>query len=263
MKNILVYSVMMVCAALAVTGCNEGSGGSKNSNAVTYNNVSGGSGAQSDPYIVTAPFRDSRDTPSPGVLAYYQISVEAGASYKVTLSDMNSYIVINVGSCSAYAAATYTCEFTASQTPLELTLYADSTVSPYTLQLEKSSTGSNGSGNSSSIEPLNFFESDMAHKWSRYHAYDGSTQYYIFNGDRTACYFEISSSNARTKYIAYEKWSLLEVAGQSNVFDIVFSASDGTIKRDIDEFHYVPNEIWYGGYSNLALTTSTTSYTCD
>lgn len=115
-------------------------------------------------------------------------------------------------------------------------------------------------GTNPPTEELTFFEEDMAHKWSRYHAYDGSYQYYIFKDDRTACYFEITSSGSRTNQRSYTHWKLEETS-TSNVFDIVLTSSSGST-RSLDEFHYPENEIWYGGSSSLDMFPSTTSRTC-
>ena len=47
-----------------------------------------------------------------------------------------------------------------------------------------------------SAAALAFFEEKLVGGWSRYHSYDGSTQYVIFDSDRTACKWEETSSGS-------------------------------------------------------------------
>ena len=61
------------------------------------------------------------------------------------------------------------------------------------LLINCNSVGSSG-GNGDASEPLSFFEEELVSKWSRYHAYDDSTDYFIFNSDRTGCKFTIESN---------------------------------------------------------------------
>jgi hypothetical protein len=126
-------------------------------------------------------------------------------------------------------------------------------------------TGNGGTGNGgTSPEPLSWMEEQIAQKWSRYHGYDDSYMYYIFRDDRTACYFEISSSGSRRDNKCYVHWELDEdnpVA--SNVFAVMVKTSSGGSLYFIGEYHYVLNEIWKGGYSNLDMFPSTTSRDCE
>jgi hypothetical protein len=112
----------------------------------------------------------------------------------------------------------------------------------------------------SGIEELNFFENDMLGKWSRYHSYDGSTMYYIFNDDRTACYWEQVSSSRRDKK-SYVHWELVDKG--NNNFSIMVKGSESGSLYSIGVFKYAPNELWKGGYSNLKMFRSNTSKECE
>ena len=117
-------------------------------------------------------------------------------------------------------------------------------------------------GGGSAADPLSFFEEQVVGKWSRYHAYDDSTMYYIFNGDRSACYFEYTSTSSRRDEKTYVKWELNEASPVgTNVYKIVFTYSSGGT-TDGNEFHYLTDEIWKGGYDNLVMTPSSTSRDC-
>lgn len=107
-------------------------------------------------------------------------------------------------------------------------------------------------------DTLNMFEESLAKKWSRYHGYDDSYEYFIFNSDRTGCYFEITSSGSRVNERSYSNWKLSEESAGATVFDIVLNGSTASSH----EFHYATDEIWYGGYSNLDMSPSSTSRTC-
>lgn len=108
--------------------------------------------------------------------------------------------------------------------------------------------------------PLNFFEDDMVGKWSRYHDYDGSTKYYIFNDDRTACYWEQIGSSRRDKK-QFVHWELKDKG--NNEYAIMVKKSPTDNLYSIGLFKYVDNEIWKGGYSNLKMSRSNTSRDCE
>jgi len=108
--------------------------------------------------------------------------------------------------------------------------------------------------------PLNFFEDDMVGKWSRYHSPDGSYMYYIFNADRTACYFEIIGSSRKDNK-SYIHWELVDQG--NNSFSIMVKGSTTGSLYSIGVFKYVYNEIWKGGYSILDMTRSSTSRECE
>ena len=133
---------------------------------------------------------------------------------------------------------------------------------PFTLLLINcGGEGTSGGSN----EPLSFFEEELVSKWSRYHAYDDSTDYFIFKSDRTGCFFTITSSYSRVDQSKYVYWGLDEdnPVG-NNVFLIQYRRADQTaIYTSSHEYHYNEDEIWYGGYSNLAMYHSGTSYDCE
>ncbi len=114
---------------------------------------------------------------------------------------------------------------------------------------------------SQTLEPLNWLEEEAAHKWSRYHGYDDSTQYYILFGDRTACYFEITSSGSRTDNECYTNWSIDEKDTRTIEGEIAYKLIfDG---YSINYFSFVKNKIYVGGYDNLDMFPSSTSRGCE
>ena len=115
------------------------------------------------------------------------------------------------------------------------------------------------------VEELSFFEREAVGKWSRYHAYDGSTDYYILKGDRTGCKWTQTSGGSRKSKCSFVYWGLDEnhPAGK-NVFHIIYEGSCTSSRYTSgDEFHYNEDEIWEGGYSNLTMTRSSTSKECE
>jgi len=113
-------------------------------------------------------------------------------------------------------------------------------------------------------KPLTFFEEQLVGKWSRYHAYDGSTDYYIFKANRTGCEWTEENGGGRTSENNFTSWSLNETTPvEPNVFRIIYLYVGSTTPYESsDEFHYVENELWRGGYDNLVNTPSTTSLDC-
>jgi len=124
-------------------------------------------------------------------------------------------------------------------------------------------TGDNGSS-TITPDPLTFMENDFAHKWRRYHSFDGSSQYFVFNTDRTGCYFEVSSSGSQSNQSNYVHWELNEASPLgTNIFQLVTQSSPAAaLYYRADEFHYAPNELWKGGYSSLKMYPSTTTRDC-
>lgn len=116
------------------------------------------------------------------------------------------------------------------------------------------------------FKELSFFEDKLVGKWSRYHRYDGSTEYYIFKSDRTACYFEIiDSSRKNEKYYSY--WELdpstYRAKKYENAYEIDLKTSDSsTYTSYTDIFDYVNDVIYLGGYDNLKMTRDSTSRDC-
>jgi hypothetical protein len=108
---------------------------------------------------------------------------------------------------------------------------------------------------------LNLFEQALVGKWYRWHGYDDTDEYYIFKGDRTACYFEYQDSS-RTKNTNYIYWQIDENNPVGpNVFAVEVQYSGGSWKST-DRFHYTTDELWRGGYSNLDMHPSQTSRDC-
>ena len=111
------------------------------------------------------------------------------------------------------------------------------------------------------FEELDFFEEEIAGKWSRYHAYDDHTDYTILNSDRTACRWEKHDTGTK-KYKSYGYWKLIEVSGSNNVFEIHWGSGKNSLSS-IDDYHYNTDQIWKGGYSNLKMSRSSASISCD
>jgi hypothetical protein len=112
------------------------------------------------------------------------------------------------------------------------------------------------------IEELSFFEEELVGKWYRYHGYDDSGRYKIFNVDRTACKWEEPSSGGRIHEVSYVYWGLVESTEDSNVFNIAYQSVGGELYVSGDEYHYAEDEIWTGGYSNLRMYRSSTWKDC-
>ena len=119
------------------------------------------------------------------------------------------------------------------------------------------------SGGSPAFEELSFFEEALVGRWSRYHSYDDTYDYLFFNDDRTACFFEIDGSSMKDE-VEYRYWRLDEENPVGNNEFIIYymsGSSDSEYEKN-DEFHYNEDVIWYGGYSNLEMSRSTTSRSC-
>lgn len=126
-------------------------------------------------------------------------------------------------------------------------------------------TDGDGVCDSDEMEPLSFFEEEVAGKWYRYHAYDDSGRYLILRPDRTGCKWERPSSGGRIKEKTIYYWELDEdnPVG-NNIFEIMYrTSSNGILYRSLYEYHYTLHEIWAGGYSNLRMYPSTTSRDCE
>ena len=113
--------------------------------------------------------------------------------------------------------------------------------------------------------PLSMFEEALVGKWSRYHGYDDSNDYFVFNADRTGCYFEYSSSSSRRDHKTYTSWALEDQG--DNIFRIrVWGPEyglDGEGYLTNHEFRYVLDEVWQGGSDNLRMGHSSTSRGCE
>jgi hypothetical protein len=96
--------------------------------------------------------------------------------------------------------------------------------------------------------PLSFYEEELVGSWYRYHAYDKSGEYYRFNTDRTACYWEEhpSGSGQRTHKKSYSHW---DVASDDRTVNVESAGITLT-------FDYADMELWPTGYSNLVYSKS-------
>lgn len=111
-------------------------------------------------------------------------------------------------------------------------------------------------GSSSSTDALGPFEEELVGTWRRYHGYDESEQYYIFNADRTGRKFEVTSNGSTTEERDITYWAL-EDQGDS-IYRIRLAgpgiSSEPSGYLSDDEFHYLSDEIRLGGYTNLTMT---------
>ncbi len=106
---------------------------------------------------------------------------------------------------------------------------------------------------------LNFFETELVGLWSRFHSYDGSTEYIRFNANRTACKWEeANGSNSRLKRSSYDDWRI-DLNDASDYLEIVVQGAG------IRWFYDYPDDvIWPSGYrSNLARYRSSSGKTCE
>jgi hypothetical protein len=116
--------------------------------------------------------------------------------------------------------------------------------------------GEQDQGGKDQPQSLTMFESAMVGTWSRYHRYDGSTQYFIFNSNRTGSKYEIQNNGSKTDDKTITYWALEDAGG--SVFRIrmagpgISSKPKGYLSSH--EFHFAENEIWRGGSSNLRMT---------
>ena len=110
-------------------------------------------------------------------------------------------------------------------------------------------------------DELDFFEEEIVGKWTRYHAYDDSYDYIILNADRTGCKFETHDGTVKNKS-SYGYWKLEAKPGSTTVYDIYKGSNKNNLSK-IDVYHYDTDLIWMGGYSNLKMSRSSTSRTCD
>ena len=121
--------------------------------------------------------------------------------------------------------------------------------------------------NSSCFEALDFFEEKVVGKWSRYHGYDGSTWYLILKSDRTGCYWEKPSSGGRTDEKDYAYWELQKTVNSSSSdeddYKVMYGSSATSTLHSWGNFKYTLDVIRKGGYSNLTMYPSSTSYNCD
>jgi hypothetical protein len=77
------------------------------------------------------------------------------------------------------------------------------------------------------------------------------------------CKWEKPSSGGKKGYKNYGYWKLVEETGSSNVWIIYRGSTKETAADSGDEFHYTSDEIWRGGYSNLRMSRTASSVTCE
>ena len=114
---------------------------------------------------------------------------------------------------------------------------------------------SSGPGNNTA--PLNFQEEQAVGLWSRYHAYDGSTDYIILKSDRTGCdWTEKSGSSSKTSYGTWT-WS---ISGSSTSHPYTIATAGAGINYVFD---YPAGEMWPQGFSSLVFFKSSSSRQCN
>jgi len=125
--------------------------------------------------------------------------------------------------------------------------------------VENNSDNSNGS-NDPGIPELSYFEEQLIGLWSRYHAYDGSSMYIYFEGDRTACKWEeASGSNTRRSKSSYSNWYIDEdnPVGESK-FRVIVEGAGITYVYD-----FAADKIWPSSYTNLSYYPSVEGKVCE
>ena len=115
--------------------------------------------------------------------------------------------------------------------------------------------------NSTCFKPLDFFEEEVLGKWYRYHGYDDSGRYLILKSDRTGCKWEKPSSGGKKDYKSYVYWELQKTGTDS--YKIMYGSSATSSLYGNDIYRYTLDEIRVGGYENLDMHRSSTSYTCE
>ena len=127
-------------------------------------------------------------------------------------------------------------------------------------------TGPDGDGdtnNPPATAQLNFFEEELVGTWYRFHSFDGSSQYYSFNADRTGCKWEeASGSNSRTHKSSYSNWSVsdAESPGGSGHYRVTIAGSGLTNGLTFD---FPDNTLWPTSFTNLVYAPSTSGKACE
>jgi hypothetical protein len=122
-------------------------------------------------------------------------------------------------------------------------------------------TSADGAGKPEVSEPsaaigLDPFEQELVGTWHRYHSYDESDEYYVFNADRTGLKYTVAANGSTVDESEITYWALEEQA--EGVFRIrlagprISSEPEGYLSDD--EFHFVDDTILIGGYTSLAMT---------
>ena len=118
---------------------------------------------------------------------------------------------------------------------------------------------------------LNFFETELVGLWSRFHSYDGSTEYIRFNANRTACKWEeANGSNSRLKRSSYDDWRIDENDASDDDWRIDENDASDYLEivvqgAGIRWFYDYPDDvIWPASYrSSLARYRTSSGKTCE
>jgi hypothetical protein len=96
---------------------------------------------------------------------------------------------------------------------------------------------------------LSFFEEKLVGGWSRYHSYDGSRQYAIFNADRTGCEWERTASGSIKNATSFAHWQLDESENPNGTYSISWGDEPGELSS-LYAYAYAEDEVLFGA-SNL------------
>lgn len=93
------------------------------------------------------------------------------------------------------------------------------------------------------------------------------TQAYVFNRDRTGCYFWLHESGVRQDNVNFAEWSIDETKPtvdsntSETLYPVVFVSERGN-RSDADRFNGDTGAIWPSGQSGIRLSPSTTKLSC-
>jgi hypothetical protein len=112
---------------------------------------------------------------------------------------------------------------------------------------------------------LSFYEQELIGLWSRYHAYDGSSDYARFNDDRTACtWTEPNNSYFRKSESNFAHWEIDEANPiQEYRFRVIMTYSNSNGSLDEYTFDYPENMIWPDDWQDLKYHPSSEDRTCE
>ncbi len=92
-------------------------------------------------------------------------------------------------------------------------------------------------------------------------------QVYVFNADRTGCYFKLLETGKRLDEIAFSNWKIDETNGkedtntQGTLYPVVFDTQGG-FHSEADLYNTATRHVWPSGLSDLRLVKSETTYRC-
>jgi hypothetical protein len=104
--------------------------------------------------------------------------------------------------------------------------------------------------------PLNFQEEQAVGLWSRFHAFDGSTDYILLRADRTACDWEEASGSSSK--VSYDEWTW-SISGSATSHPYTIVTAGAGINYVFD---YPAGEMWPQSFSTLVFSKSGSSRTC-